>query len=33
MKQLSEAECEKRIAYEVSISRLEEVKDYVRETD
>ena len=33
VKQLSEAECEKRIAYEVSISRLEEVKDYVRETD
>ena len=29
VKQLSETECEKRIAYEVSISRLEEVKDYV----
>ena len=33
VKQLSETECEKRIAYEVSVSRLEEVKDYVRETD
>ena len=33
VKQLSETECEKRIAYEVSVSRLEEVKDYVRDTD
>lgn len=28
-KKLNETECEKRIAYEVSISRLEEVRDYV----
>ena len=33
VKHLRQTECEKRIAYEVSVSRLEEVKDYVRDTD